>query len=77
MYYRFGPWGVLLMGENEKENGMETRWCERCGQPDRDPALATMARFPPGSAGWNRALTSWSPDPCECADPIWDSEDRS
>lgn len=53
----------------------ETRWCRKCDSPDRDPALEAMRRAVPGSVGYYNAMRSWSPEPCECAEPDWDTDD--
>lgn len=58
-----------------QDSDSRVRWCRKCGQPDRDLALHAMRRAVPGSVGWERAMASWSPEPCECDPPDWDPFD--
>jgi hypothetical protein len=44
-------------------------YCGRCWRwYGTDPALIAMSQRVPGSAGYYSAMTSWSGEPCECAE---------
>lgn len=55
------------------ESGSDVRWCAKCDRPDRDLGLEAMKRAAPGTTGWERAMSSAAPNPCECADPEWEA----
>jgi hypothetical protein len=53
--------------------------CERCHRwYGTDPALVAMREAVPGSAGYYRAMESWSGEPCECPDgPLASDESQA
>lgn len=57
---------------NERPESAGARWCRNCDRPDRDLALDAMRRAVPGSAGYYNAMSSWTPEPCECEVPNWE-----
>jgi hypothetical protein len=49
-------------------------YCLKCGAPNQNLSLRAMAQCQPGTVGYYKAASGWSPEPCECAEPEWDDE---
>jgi hypothetical protein len=64
--------GKQTVGRTEASESV--RWCRKCGNPDQDLSLLAMARAVPGSVGYYKAMSGWSPEPCDCAEPRWEDE---
>lgn len=71
--HRFAKLGAFR--EHSATQSEPVLWCKRCGRPDRDLGLQAMSEHEPGTQGWYSAMGSWSPEPCECAQPDWSSGD--